>query len=160
MQQILTRTTGCLGRNGKEMRIDKQSGLTLIELMVAVAIVGILGSIALPAYRDYVTRGRIPQATNNLATLRVQLEQYFQDNRTYAGACAAGTVAPLPTSDDFEYTCPTREANAFIARATGRGTMTGFTYEINESNVRSTTAVPSGWGTTPANCWITRKGGC
>lgn len=141
------------------MRFYKQSGITLIELMVAVAIVGILGAIAIPSYRDYVTRGRIPQATNNLATLRVHLEQYFQDNRTYENACAAGTVAPLPANDDFEYSCPTRTANTFVARATGRGTMIGFTYEITESNVRRTTAVPTGWGTTPVDCWITRKGG-
>jgi len=142
------------------MRFNRQSGITLIELMVAVAIVGILGSIALPAYRDYVTRGRIPQATNNLSTLRVQLEQYFQDNRTYVGACANNTVAPLPASDDFEYSCPTLTATTFVAQATGRGTMSGFTYRINESNARSTTAVPSGWGTTPADCWIAKKGGC
>lgn len=141
------------------MRFYTQRGITLIELMVAVAIVGILGSIALPAYRDYVTRGRIPQATNNLATMRVQLEQYFQDNRTYENACAANTVAPLPNSDDFVYTCPTRTATTFVARATGRGTMTGFTYEITEGNVRRTTAAPSGWGTVPVDCWITKKGG-
>ncbi|WP_194722884.1 type IV pilin protein [Noviherbaspirillum malthae] len=142
------------------MRFNRQSGITLIELMVAVAIVGILGAIALPAYRDYVTRGRIPQATNNLSTLRVQLEQYFQDNRTYVGACANNTVAPLPASDDFVYTCPTLTATTFIAQAAGRGTMSDFTYRINESNARSTTAAPSGWGTTPADCWITKKGGC
>lgn len=151
--------TSGFGRYGKDMRFNKQSGITLIELMVAVAIVGILGSIALPAYRDYVTRGRIPQATNKLATLRVQLEQYFQDNRTYQNACAAGTVAPLPPSDDFVYSCPTLEANTFVARATGQGTMTGFTYEITESNVRRTTAAPSGWGTVPVDCWIAKKGG-
>lgn len=142
------------------MRFYTQRGITLIELMVAVAIVGILGSIALPAYRDYVTRGRIPQATNNLATLRVQLEQYFQDNRTYVGACAAGTVAPLPASDDFVYACPTLTATTFIAQATGRGSMSEFTYRINESNVRTTFAAPSSWGTTPVDCWIAKKGGC
>ncbi|MEC4718927.1 type IV pilin protein [Noviherbaspirillum sp. CPCC 100848] len=141
------------------MRFYTQRGITLIELMVAVAIVGILGSIALPAYRDYVTRGRIPQATNNLATLRVQLEQFFQDNRTYVGACVANTVAPLPVNDDFEYSCPTLTANTFVARATGRGPMTGFTYEITEAPVRRTTAAPSGWGTVPVDCWITKKGG-
>jgi type IV pilus assembly protein PilE len=141
------------------MRFNRQSGITLIELMVAVAIVGILGAIALPAYRDYVTRGRIPQATNNLSTLRVQLEQYFQDNRTYAGACADNTVAPLPASDDFDYSCPTRTATTFVARATGKGSMTDFIYEINEANQRKTVKVPSGWGTWPADCWHTKKGG-
>ena len=85
----------------------RQAGVTLIELMVALVIIAILSAIALPMYNDYVKRGRIPQATNNLASMRVKLEQYFQDNRTYKGACVAGTIAPLPANDDFTYTCPT-----------------------------------------------------
>ena len=134
-------------------------GFTLIELMVTVAIVAILASIALPSYTDYVTRGRIPQATNNLATMRVKLEQYFQDNRTYAGACVAGTVAPLPTSDDFNYSCPTLTANTFAVVATGTGSMSGFTYTIDEANTKTTTTVPSGWGSAPVACWVVKKGG-
>ena len=134
-------------------------GFTLIELMVTVAIIAILASIALPSYSAYVTRGRIPQATNNLATMRVQLEQYFQDNRTYVGACEAGTVAPLPTSADFDYTCPALTADTFTVVATGTGSMSGFTYSIDEANSRTTTAVPSGWGTAPVACWVVSKGG-
>lgn len=134
-------------------------GFTLLELMVVVAIVGILAAVALPAYTDYVKRGRIPQATNNLASMRVKLEQYFQDNRTYVGACAAGTVAPLPAADNFTYTCPTLSATAFTVQAQGSGTMAGFTYTINESNAKVTTDVPSGWGTAPISCWVTKKGG-
>lgn len=143
------------------MRRHQHSGVTLIELMVTVAIVGILAAVAIPSYRDYSIRGKIPQATNALATLRVQLEQYYQDNRTYVGACAANTVAPLPASDDFQYSCPTLTATTFVAQATGvssRG-MNGFTYTIDQSNNRRTTAVPSGWGTAPISCWVTKKGG-
>ena len=66
------------------------SGFTLIELMIAVVVVAILTAIALPSYQEYVTRGKITEATSNLADMRVKLEQFFQDNRTYVGACAAG----------------------------------------------------------------------
>ncbi|OWW21746.1 type IV pilin protein [Noviherbaspirillum denitrificans] len=135
------------------------TGFTLIELMVAVAIVAILAAVALPSYSNYVMRGRIPQATNNLATMRVKLEQYFQDNRTYIGACAAGTVAPLPTSDDFTYTCPTLTATTYTVQAAGTGKMSGFTYTIDQENTKTTTAVPAGWGTAPIACWVTKKGG-
>lgn len=139
--------------------VVRDRGFTLIELMVTVAIIAILSAIALPSYSNYVIRGRIPQATNNLATMRVQLEQHFQDNRTYVGACAEATVAPLPASDDFDYTCPTLTEDTFTVVATGSGSMTGFTYTIDESNTRTTTAVPDGWGTAPVACWVVGKGG-
>lgn len=140
---------------------DRNSGFTLIELMMAVAVVAILAAIALPSYKDYVIRGKIPQATSNLATLRAQLEQYYQDKQTYVGACANGTVAPLPKSDDFDYTCPTLTADAYTAQAKGRdpGAMKDFTYTINQANVHATTSLPSGWGATNDACWVTKKGG-
>ena len=84
--------------------MNKQSGFTLIELMIVVAIVGILATIAYPSYSDYVIRGRIPEATSALAAKRVQLEQFFQDNRTYVGApaCAADDAT---TSRFFNFSC-------------------------------------------------------
>jgi len=66
----------------------RQSGFTLIEVMIAVAIVGILIAIALPSYRNYVIRGKLVAGTNALANMRAQMEQYYQDNRTYATVSA------------------------------------------------------------------------
>lgn len=136
-------------------------GFTLIELMIAVAIAGIVAAIAIPAYGEYVIRARLPQAHNNLSTLRIRLEQFFQDNRTYEGACVAGTAAPLPAQDDFTYACPTLTATTFVATATGRaGTpVAGFTFTIDQNNLRQSTALPDGWGAEPLNCWVTKKGG-
>jgi type IV pilus assembly protein PilE len=143
------------------MRVFKRTGFTLIEMMITVAIAAILAAVAIPSYSDYVKRGRISQATNNLASMRVKLEQYYQDNRTFVGACAAGTVAPLPPADDFTYSCPTLTATTYTIQATGvtTGTMNGFTYTIDQSNNKATTALPSGWGTVPVACWVVKKGG-
>lgn len=141
------------------MHPHQARGFTLIELLVTVTIIGILSAIALPMYREHVIRGRIPEATGNLAAMRLKLEQYYQDNRTYEGACADATVAPLPPADDFTYSCPTLTASAYTVQALGKGQMAGFTYTIDQANSRATTALPSGWGTAPVTCWVVAKGG-
>jgi len=130
-----------------------QAGFTLLELMVAVAIVAILSAIALPAYSDYVTRGRLPEAYANLATLRVQAEQYYQDNRTYVGF-----TCPVPDARYFSYQCPGSGAATYMITATGIGPQAGFVFNIDQDNNRSTTSAPTGWSTN-ATCWVTRRGG-
>lgn len=139
-----------------------QKGFTLIELMVTVAIIGILASIAVPAYTDYVTRGKLAEASSELATMRVKLEQFFQDNRTYSGACVANTVATLPTGKYFTYACSNLAASTFTVTATGvtaEGTGS-FSYTINQDNTKTTAGVPSGWSLpSPNTCWVTKRGG-
>jgi type IV pilus assembly protein PilE len=135
------------------------SGFTLVEVMIVVAIIGILATIALPSYRDYLTRGRIPEATSRLASLQVRMEQYFQDNRTYVGA--PGCTADTTTSTHFDFSCAAAAtATAYTLQAVGKGTMTGFTYTVDQANGRATGAVPTGWAQhSPNNCWVTKKGG-
>jgi type IV pilus assembly protein PilE len=134
-----------------------QHGFTLIEIMIVVAIVGILAMIAVPSYNDYVVRGKIPDATSNLATKRVQMEQFFQDNRTYVGASAC--TADTGISQNFNFSCsPAPTQTTYTLQALGKGSMTGFTYTINEQNAKATTAAPTGW-TGSATCWVTKKGG-
>jgi len=134
-----------------------QRGFTLIELLIVVAVIGILSMVAFPSYQDYMTRSRIPDATSNLATKRVQMEQFFQDNRTYAGAPACGDTTGSP---NFTFSCTAATATAYTLQALGKGAMLGFTYEINEQNAKSTPALPNTkWGTQPTTCWVTNKGG-
>jgi len=122
-------------------------GFTLIELMIAVAIVGILAAVALPSYQDYVRRGNIPEATSALGQGRIAMEQWFQDNRTYAGA-------PCPSNGkSFTFGCVTA-ATTFTITATGTGTMSGFGYTIDQNNGRASTTP---WGN-GATCWVARKG--
>ena len=137
-----------------------QRGFTLVELMIVVAIVSILATVALPAYSNYVVRGRIPDATGNLATKRVAMEQFFQDNRTYAGG--TGCTSDTTTSQYFDFACPVAAtASAYTIVATGKNSMAGFSYTIDQNNTKQTTAAPSGWvaAAMPTNCWITKQGG-
>ena len=140
------------------------AGFTLIEVMIAVAVVAILAALALPSYRDYVTRGNIPEATSRLLTKQVQMEQWFQDNRTYVGG--PGCTADTASSNLFDFKCNDGSdavtATAYIITAAGKGSMNGFKFTIDQTGAKTTRAVPSGSGWSqhsPNNCWIARKGG-
>jgi type IV pilus assembly protein PilE len=143
-------------------QMKKQLGFTLIELLVVIAIIGILGAIALPSYNDYLIRGRIPDATSNLATKRVQMEQWFQDNRSYVGAPACN-LDVLTSRANFDFSCtpagtPTLvNPNIYVLQAVGKGSMAGFTFTIDQANNKASVA-PGQW-LGNANCWIVRKGG-
>jgi type IV pilus assembly protein PilE len=141
----------------------KAAGFTLIELMIVVAVVAILASIAFPAYNGYIQRSKIAEATSSLSELRLRAEKYFADNRTYqnAGGTDVGFVEAMNGTRYFDYDCTTSSANTFTCTATGKATqgMTGFTYTINESNARGSSfgANLPGWNTS-TTCWITKKG--
>lgn len=140
--------------------MKQQNGFTLVELMIVVVIVAILASVALPAYQDYVIRGKLAEATSNLADARVKMEQYFQDNRKYGDA--GGTACPATiaaSSTYFNYTCSTPTTDTYVITATGKDALSDFVYTIDESNTKQTTGLMNGWGTVPASCWITTRGG-
>ena len=144
-------------------RLRAPGGFTIIELMIAVAIIAILAAVALPSYRDYILRGHLADATNGLATMRAQMERHFQDNRSYATVgtfvtpCAS-TDAATRTFNLFVVSCSgTPTATAFTLQAVGSGAASGFTLTITEADVRATTAAPSGWNTCTSK-WLLRKG--
>lgn len=134
-------------------------GFTLIELMIAVAIIGILAAIAMPQYQDYVLRSRLTDATSALANKRVQMEQYFQDNRSYVGADATGfPCAPdTTTSSNFNFACVGLSATAYTIQANGKNTTSSFGFTIDQNNAKATTQAKTGWST--GACWIVSKGG-
>lgn len=131
-------------------------GFTLIELLIVVVIISMLAAFALPAYSDYITRSRIPEATSGLANKRARVELFYDNNRTYVGA--PDCVSDSTTSKHFTFSCSTELANAYVLQAVGTGAMAGFTFTIDQSNAKATTAVPGGWSSN-AGCWVLRKDG-
>lgn len=124
------------------------SGFSLIELLIAIALVGLLTAIAMPGYREHMRRGAVEEAHAELMRGKVALEQYFLDNRTYKEApCPTGTAR-------FTFTCELEE-DGFTITAKGSGNVSDFEYTINEAGAQTSTA----WGTTSKSCWIIKKGG-
>lgn len=151
-------------------------GFTLIELMITVAIVAIIASVALPSYTDYITRSKLTEAQGNLADLRVKMEQYYMDNRRYSATTATGTCGipgnNTPTVSNakyFTYACASSSVNAagdqqYTLTAAGVATqgLDGIAFTINHANTRATTVTAStdmaskGYAGN-AGCWVTRK---
>jgi type IV pilus assembly protein PilE len=141
----------------------QQKGFTLIELMIVVAIIGILAAIAIPNYANYGTMAKIPDATSNLASKRILMEQFFQDNHTYAAAPACNN--DTTSSQYFTFSCSVAgTTTAYTLEADGNtgGAMDGFTYTVDQNNTKATSIVsPAGsnWQATSGSCWITKTGG-
>lgn len=135
------------------MLTNQTRGFSLIELMIAVAIVAILAAVALPNYNDYLIRGRLPEAQSSIATGRILAEQFFQDNRTYVGM-----PCPPPVGN-WTFDCSGAAATGFTILATGGGSVNGFVFSIDQNNTRRTIGLPAAWGTAPVECWVIRRGG-
>jgi type IV pilus assembly protein PilE len=138
-------------------------GFTLVELMIVVAIIAILAAIAIPLYSDYVLRGKLVDGMNGLTFVRTKMEQFYQDNRTYAttGSYTSPCLdAANQTWGTFSLSCPTPTASTYTLTVTGSGMTANFVYTIDQSNTKTTKQTPAKWGSAVSStCWITRKGG-
>lgn len=136
-------------------------GFTLIELMITVAIVAILASVAYPSYREYVVRGQLVDATTALSTYRADMERHFQDNRSFATVGSMVTPCAVDVSlrkvGNFTISCASVSATAYTLQAVGSGPVAGFTFTVTQQDTRATTAAPTGW-TTCASGWMLKKG--
>jgi type IV pilus assembly protein PilE len=131
----------------------REAGFTLIEILIAITLIGILSAVAIPSYSSYVLRGRLTEAFTGLAAIQPRAEEFWSNNRTFVGL-------PVPANSAyFDYALDTTtSASSYTVSATGKGSAAGFIFTIDQNGNRATTGVPSGW-TSSTTCWVDRKGG-
>lgn len=147
---------------------NSSAGFSLIELMIAVAVIGILAVVALPSYKDYIRRGALAEAFANMSDMRVKLEQFYQNNRGYGTVgqtpeCGHdGTAARVNFSAEgkFTYTCTLASGNqAYTLTATATtGPATGHTYTLDSTNTKKTTKFKG--NVVDKACWLTKGSEC
>lgn len=151
------------------MKLKQQRGFTLMEVMVTVAIVGILAAIAFPSYQDSLRKSRRTDAKNALTQAVANMERYYNQNNTYLNAtmctstptiCATlGTcTGGVCTSTEGNYTIALSNlaANTFTVTGTpvvGGPQVVDGPLRINHLNFKEHDADNNGTWATSENYW-------
>ena len=131
-----------LSRRGFSRRL---AGLTLLELMVVLVIVGILAAIALPSYQSYVHKSRAKTAAADLVGLAASVEARFQRTLAYPTGDIAGTAAVRAAFSQWSPSQTEQFSHSYLAgdpyrlQATGSGSMQGCVLTLDGENQRSAT---------------------
>jgi len=130
------------------MKHSIQKGFTLIELMIVVAIIGILAAVAFPSYQDQVRKTRRAEVQANLMELASYMERTFTENNVYNSAAnaAATLTASGITNDKYTLSLPTLTATTYTLQAAPTG-------DQSSDSCGTMTLSETGATTPAANCW-------
>ncbi len=134
------------------MSMRKQGGFTLIELMVVVAIIGILSAIAIPSYQDYVLRGNRTEGMALLNDAAARQERYQAQNNTYADTPAKLGLQESSNNNLYTLSISNTSSTAYTLTATPKGSQTRDTkcgtLGLNQAGTKTKTGTAA-----LSDCW-------
>ncbi len=137
----------------------KQSGITLIELMVVVVIIGILTSIAVPSYRNYMLRSNRVDAKAALLQMAAAQEKHYLQNNTYTADLGVLQMPGVSKFGHFTLAVTQADAVSFVAQAPARDAQIQDArctlFAINELGQRFGGVAPVSAATNDEDCWGT-----
>lgn len=111
-------------------------GFSLVEIMITVAIIGVVAAIAFPAYQGYIQDTYTAQAVSDLKACAMNVERYYSNGFTYVGADTGVCNANSPTEGAPQYAIsfPTLTSSTYVLRATpvGGSCGSGDCIELNQ----------------------------
>ena len=136
--------------------MKKNSGFTLVELMVVVAIVGVISAIAYPSYTSYMKKSGRADAKVGLSKIVDKQERFYLQNNTYTDSFAATGLNTSTTSEEGYYTfsiTSTNLVNGFTATATAvAGEAQAKDLDCTSFSL-SSTGLKTATGANPTKCW-------
>lgn len=126
------------------------TGFTLTELLITVAIIGILASVAVPAYTDFVSRSNRSEAQRELLRVANLQEQYFVDHRAYTDVMTKlGLNADPFVTENEHYTIDATLADGgFVLTAKAKGTQ-----KLNDTDCLTLSITDTGKKSPSSICW-------
>lgn len=128
---------------------NRSSGFTLIELMIVVAIVGILAMIALPAYQDSVRKSRRADALTKMLDIQLSEEKYRANNSSYGTLAQLGLTATVINTDYYTFAVAAA-TNTYTITATPQGTQAS---DKQYGTACASLTLNQNSDKSPADCW-------